>query len=230
MESQLVTILKITTPQLGSFVKYKLESEGIECFFTNEELTLGSKYNPDEVFLNVKVLQSKKAVKILMQVHKDYDLDKIKMNHSVTELKKILFPVELSKDCFELCKYAITLASKINAEIKLLYVYEDPTIDAPNKYTASWEKHVKMELNEAHKKAEIELVNFSNELKKQIPKELLDSVKLHYRMLNGTPQNVINEASKRYKPDLILMGTSGKHKNGGGFITKTFLKIIEHSF
>ena len=70
MEDQLVTILRITTPQLGSLVKDKLESKGIECFFTNEELTLGSKYNPDEVLLEVKVHQSKKAVKILMQIHK----------------------------------------------------------------------------------------------------------------------------------------------------------------
>ena len=57
MENQLVTILRITTPHLGSFVKDKFEAEGIECFFTNKDLSLGSIYNPNEVQLNVKINQ-----------------------------------------------------------------------------------------------------------------------------------------------------------------------------
>ena len=70
MEHQLVTILRVTTPQLGSFVKEKFESNGIEVFFTNEGLTLGSRYNPNEVLLKVKARQSEKAVKTLLQIHK----------------------------------------------------------------------------------------------------------------------------------------------------------------
>ena len=229
MENQLVTILRITKPQIGSFVKNKFESEGIEVFFTNEGKTIGSKYNPDEVLLKVKATKSEKAIKLLLQMHKEYNLDSIREEDSYVQMKKILFPVKISDGCLNLCKYAISIAQKNNAEIKLLYVYEDPTINESIKHTASWEKHVKMELQEAHKKAQLKLVNFSMELKKAIPKELLNSVNLHYRMLKGNPDYVIVDATKRYKPDIIIMGNSDTHKNTHEFVGKTIIKVIEDS-
>lgn len=229
MENQLVTLLRIATLNLGSFVKDKLESHGVEVFFTNEELSKSDKYNTNEVLLKVKAKHTEKAIEILLQIHKDYDLDKIKVDESFTELNKILVPVKLGENCIELCRYAIHLAKKTNAEIKLLYVYADPTLNVPEKQTASWEKHVRMELHEAFEKAQLKLVNFSCELKKQIPNALFDSVKIHYRMLKGTPVNVVTDASKRYHPDLILMGTESTHKTEGEFTRKTIRKVIEHS-
>lgn len=229
MEHQLVTILRVTTPQLGSFVKEKFESNGIEVFFTNEGLTLGSRYNPNEVLLKVKARQSEKAVKTLLQIHKDYDLDKVELDKSFADLKKILVPVKLSSNCIELCKYAMQLAIKTNSEIKILYVYEDPTFNEPERHTASWEKYVKMELREAFKKAQLKLVEFSKEIKKQIPTEILDVAKFHYRMLKGTPQNVISEACKRYDPRVVIMGTKGSRTEAGEFMGKTLIKVLEQA-
>lgn len=229
MENQLVTILRIKTPKLGSFVKDKFESEGIECFFTNEDLSLGSVYNPDEVLLNVKANQSEKAVELLLQIHKEHDLEKISLTRDFKEFKKILFPVLLSDDCISLTKYVIGLAEKINAEIKLIYVYEDPNLNEPGRSSLSWEKHVHIELNEARNKAQTKLVKFSDELKKHIPAETFEKVKLHYRMLKGDPPVVIVDAAKRYNPDFIVTGTSKKVNEDGEFIGKTLSKIIEHS-
>lgn len=229
MENQLITLLRITTPQLGSFVKDKLEEHGIEVFFTNEGLTLGGEYNPNEVLLKVKAGQSEKAIARILQLHKDYDLDKVKDDESFAKLKKILLPVKLSEDCIDICKYAIGLARKQNAEIKILYVYPDPTFNEPERHTASWEKYVKMELKEAYQKAQLKLVNFSRELKKQVPKELFDSVKIHYRMLKGIPVTVITDACKRYNPDVILMGTKRSKKEEGEFMGKTLMKVIRET-
>lgn len=229
MENQLITLLRITTPQLGSFVKDKLEEHGIEVFFTNEGLTVGEKYNPNEVLLKVKAGQTEKAIVRLLQIHKDYDLEKVKNDASFADFKRILVPVKLGEDCLEICKYAIGLAKKQNAEIKLLYAYEDPTFNEPDRHTASWERYVKMELKEAFDKAQLKLVNFSKELKKQISEELLSTVKLHYRMLKGTPVNVITEACKRYNPNLIVMGTNTNRSKEGEFLSKTLIKVIEHT-
>lgn len=227
MKNQLVTLLKITTPQLGSFVKDKLESEGIECFFTDEGLRMGSDYNPNEVYLNVKARHCEKAVKILLQMHKEYDLDKVQKNGSINDLKKILVPVKLSENCVKLCNYAMSFALKTNAEIKLLYVYDDPTLNEPDKHTVSWERYVKLELQEANKNAKQKLTSFSIDLKNKIP-ELTNLVRLHYRMLKGDPVNVITAASERYHPDLIIMGTCGE-SDSGEFMGKTTVKVIEHS-
>ena len=227
MENQLVTILRILKPQVGSFVKNKFEAEGIECFFTNEGMTMGSKYNPDEVLLKVKANHSEKAIELLLQLHKEFDLDNIEKDPSYADVKKILLPVQLGENCIDLCKFAISMAKTNNAEIKLLFVYEDPTLHENVKHTASWEKHVKMELQEANKKAQLKLVNFSLDIKKTIPKELLSSVKLHYRMLKGVPEHVIVDAAQRYNPDVIIMGTNGKYGAEGEFHGKTITKVVE---
>ncbi|HYQ58758.1 MAG TPA: universal stress protein [Draconibacterium sp.] len=229
MENQLVTILRITTPHLGSFVKNKFEEHKIEVFFTNEGLRPGEHYNPDEVLLKVKAKQSEKAIATLLQIHKDFDLYKIKEDPDYNTKKRILVPIKLSENCIQLCKYAIGLAQKQNAEIKLLYVYPDPSFNESKRNTASWSRIVKMELKEAHQKAQLKLVNFSNELKEQVAPEIYNSVKLHYRMLKGTPVNVINEACKRYNPDVILMGTKTSKKAGGEFLGTTLIKVIDQT-
>ena len=228
MENQLVTILRITSPQLGNYVKNKLEEHGIEVFFTDEGRALGSNYNPDEVVLKVKSNNTEEAVKILLRVHKDYDLDEITKNHRFKDLKKILFPVLLTPQCIDYCTYVLQLAKDINAEVKILYVYEDPMIDESVRHTVSWEKHVKLQLQECNRNAQMKLFEFSLELKKNVPKELLEAVKVHFRMLKGTRENVITESAERYKPDLLLMPTPGK-LNQGEFFSKDTLKVIERT-
>ena len=98
MDNQLVTILRITKPQIGNFVKNRLESEGIEVFFTNEGKTIGSKYNPDEVLLKVKAGQTEKAIELLILIHKEYDLEKLELDSSNAEMKKILARKKLDFD------------------------------------------------------------------------------------------------------------------------------------
>lgn len=229
MEDQLVTILRIKKPSLGSYVKNMFESEGIECFFTNEGLILGSQYDPNEVLLKVKAFDSEKAVKILLQIHNDYDLNKIREDNTFKDLKKILVPVKLGEGCFELIHSSLTVAQKINAEIKVLYVYGDPDIAESQKHTASWEKHVKIELQEAHRKAQKKLVEFSEDIKKKIPAGVLAPVKLHYRMLKGIPEFVISDAANRYNPDMILMGVGKTEVKDGEFLDKIVIKVIERS-
>ncbi|MCK3684484.1 universal stress protein [Maribellus sp. YY47] len=229
MENQLITLLRIKTAYLGSFVKDKLEEHGFEVFFTNEGLTLGEKYDPREVLLKVKAGQSEKAIATLLQLHKEFDLDEIRDMGEIKQLKKILVPVKISDCCFDLCEYAIGLASRQNAEVKILYVYPDPTFADSQKSTTSWEKIVNMQLKEAFDKAQLKLVEFSKELKARIPKELMRSVKVHYRMLKGTPVNVITESCKRYKPDVVVMGTRQDKEGNGEFCGKTLMKVIENT-
>lgn len=223
----MVCILRITNPFLGSFVKDKLESERIDCYFTNEGLKLGSEYNPNEVLLKVKASQSEPAVKTLLQIHKDYDLDKISEDKTLQNIKKILAPIKLKKSNYPLIQYALSLAKKINAEIKFLYVYEDPSIAENKKHTASWEKHVQIELMEAHAKAQKELVEFSIAMKKDMPADLIGSVKFHYRMLKGTPEYVISDTCERNKPDMVLMGTGKATEENDKFMDKMVIKATE---
>lgn len=229
MENHLVTIFRITKPAVGSFIKNKFESEGIECFFTNEGLTVGSTYNPDEVILKVKETQSENAIKLLLQIHKEYDLNLITEDRRYKKTRKILVPLKISENSYEQCIFALKLAKIIRAEVKLLYVYGDPRFNEQVKHTVSWEKHVKLELKEAYQKAQLKLVDFSVKLTKLIQKKQLGAVHLHYRMLKGIPENVIVDAGQRYGPDLIIMGTRKNSDSKGEFHVKTISRIVENT-
>ena len=161
MENQLVTLLRITTPLIGNFVKDKLEAENIEVFFTNEGLKIGSEYDPNEVLLKVKGKDSEKAVKTLLRLHKEYNLEELSRAKDLIPVRRLLVPVKFSAECQEMCRFALEIANKMDAEIKVLYVYPDPTLGEPERHTTSWERYVKIELKEAYKEAEKKLLEFS---------------------------------------------------------------------
>ena len=228
MENILVTIVTFKELHVGCFVKEKFEFEGIECFLTDEDIKITNGNTPQGIKLKVRANQTEKAIRTILQIHKEYDLDKIDQNSSFKEKKKILVPVDISKDSINVCEYAVGIAEKTDTEVKLLYVYEDPTLSGPVKPTTSWEDHEKIEAAEAYSKAQTSLLKFSDDLKEHIGKEMQEKSKMHFALLKGKPEDVIVTLCKRYKPDLIIMGPKGKGEKKGAFIGSVTTNVIEH--
>ncbi len=229
MENQLVSIASFKKLHVGGFVKEKFELEGIECFLTDEGFGYTGESIPKGFSLKVRVAETEKAVSILLKIHKEYDLDKIRHDSSIKDKRKILVPIDISNFSFNACEYAFGLAERTDAEVKLLYVYSDPSLNGPVKHTTSWQKHERIEAAEAYKKAQSNLVNFGQELRKHIGEEKLNKVKMHYALLRGRPEIVITALCKRYKPDLIIMGPKRKEERKGTFNGSVTTRVIEHT-
>jgi len=229
MVNPLITILTFEKLEVGCFVKEKFEFEGIECFLTDEGIKITQSNIPQGIKLKVRANDSEKAIRMILQIHKEYDLEKIMQSSSIKEKKKILVPVDISKYSINACEYAFGIAEKTDAEVKLLYVYEDPTLNKPAKHTTSWEKHEKIELAEAYNKAQTCLLKFSDDLKEHIGKEKLEKIKMHFALLKGKPEDVIVALCKRYKPDLIIMGPKVKYEKKSAYIGSVTTKVIEHT-
>lgn len=227
MENLLVTVVTFKHLHVGCFVKEKFEFEGIECFLTDEGFETSNNNFPQGIKLKVRANDTEKAIRTILHIHKEYDLDKIEQDSSVKEMKKILVPIDFSKYSINACKFAVGLAEKINAEINFLYVYYNPDDIGPDKHTTSWEKHAKYVSEEAFSKAQDSLLEFSNGLKKHIPVESLLKVKIHYSLLKGSPGNVIINLCERYKPDVIIMGPKGKDEKKSAFIGSVTTKVID---
>ena len=178
MENLLVSIASFKKLHIGDFVKEKFELKGIECFLTDEGFEITDDNFPKGFKLKVGLKDTEKAIKILLQVHKEYDLDKIKQDSSlIKDKKKILIPVDISGYQTNALEYAFGIARKTDAEVKLLYVYKDPTQEIPVKYTTSWQEHERIEAAETYNKAQTDLLNFRNKLKQQIDKKLSENTK-----------------------------------------------------
>jgi nucleotide-binding universal stress UspA family protein len=229
MENQLASIASFKKLHVGSFVKEKFELEGLECFLTDEGFGITGDNVPKGFSLKVKVADTEKAVSILLKIHKDYDFDKIRKESSIKDKRKILVPIDISNYNFNACEYAFGLAERTNAEVKLLYVYTDPSLNGPVKHTTAWEKHAKIEAAEAYKTAQVNLVSFGQELRKHIGEERLNKVKMHYALLKGRPAIVIAALCKRYKPGLIIMGPKGKGEKKGTYMGSVTTSVIEHT-
>jgi nucleotide-binding universal stress UspA family protein len=228
MKNHLVTVMKFTKLWALRFVKEKLEFEGIECFLTDEGFERTDLSLP--LGWNLKVMSNdvERTVRLLLQLTKTYDLDNIEENDTIKNLKKLMVPVDLESYSFNLCQFAFTIAEKINAEIKFLYVLEDPSFSDAVRFTTSWERHLLMDKEEAYRKANARLVKFRDELKTHIPEKLLSKVKFHFAMHTGKCGNTIVELSTRYKPEMVIMGLKDKDSTDNEHVAKLTQYVIEH--
>lgn len=78
MLNPLITIFTFGKLEVGCFVKEKLEVEGIE---------ISQSHIPQGVRLKVRANDSEKAIRTLLQIHKEYNLEQIMQDSSIEEKK-----------------------------------------------------------------------------------------------------------------------------------------------
>ncbi len=228
MENLLVTIATFKKLNVGCFVKEKFELEGIECFLTDENIKTTDN-TPQGIKLKVRANDTEKAVQVIMQVHKESDLDKIELSGSIPDKKKILVLIDFSESSINACRNAFIIAKNTNAEVKLLYVYEDPSLNRMAKNTTSWEEYEKIEEEETYKKAQANLLKFSDEMKEKIGNEILKDIKMHFTLLKGNREDVILALGKRYKPNFMIIGINECDENNPSFIGSIVTDVFEQT-
>ena len=145
---------------------------------------------------------------------------------------KILVPVDYS-DCSKFaCRYAIKLACKMNAEIKLLHAYYAPSFDLIElSGTVEIQSGLKDEAIANLEKMEQETAGkFVNELNKYITNCDLEKIPVSYDVTPGLPEDEIVKYCKEYQPDLVLMGTHGKDKAKTimGSVTESMIRKLTY--
>jgi nucleotide-binding universal stress UspA family protein len=228
MKNLLATIASFRKLHVAGFVKERLLLEGIECYLTDEGIETTNESVPKGFKLKVGLHDTEKAVKVLLKIHKEHDLDKIRQDSSLAQKQKILLPVDINNFSLNTIEYAFGVANKRDAEVKLLYVYKDPTLSGPTKHTTSWEKHDKIEAADAYNKAQDRLLKFRDNLRQEVEPQLLKNTKMHFALLRGRPEIVIASVCKRYKPDLIIMEPKEKKSAFAGSVTTGVIENTKH--
>ncbi len=120
----LVTIATYKKASTAYFLKENLEYKDIDCFFAFTSISL---QDSDEVQIQVKGEDVERAVRIMMEIKDKYGQD-IESLESVRHVRKIIVPTDFSSRSEEACYYAVHLAQKLQAEIKIVHVYEKPIV------------------------------------------------------------------------------------------------------
>ena len=116
------------------------------------------------------------------------------------EIKKILFPLDLTENSSKVLPYVLSISEKYNSQVYLLHVVQDL-----NKWGKLYVPHPSMdkfqnEANEGVKKA----------MDKLCEKELQSCPNFQKRVVSGDAVNEILKVIESEGIDLLIMGTHGR--------------------
>jgi nucleotide-binding universal stress UspA family protein len=144
------------------------------------------------------------------------------------KIKKILVPIDYSECSRYACRYAIKIACKLGAEIKLFHTYYSPAFDLIElagavQTQSQLRDEVTVNLEESEK---VTMEGFVAGLKDYIASCGMPGVSFSYEIAPGVPEDEIIHFSENYNPDLIVMGTKGKGTGVGSIMGSVTAAVI----
>ncbi len=136
------------------------------------------------------------AEKIVRQSNKPVWVIK---NENSLNVRNILCPIDFSSESKRALKNAIIVSKWFKAQLTVFSVYEVHNLDPPNDDRFFWDEDNEFEFSVYKKEFNLFLKNFD-----------LTNIRLKKEIQKGDPSVEILKAIKRYKSDLLIMGTTGK--------------------
>ncbi len=206
-------------------LKSRLEAEGIDCFLAHQNLLQASISGGVEI--KVRRSDVDKALRVIEASLEQHGTQKEAAVKSLRSVRKILVPVDFSDASVKACAFALGLAEKLKAEIKLLHVFYNPVLDiAPFDTSHAYQVNLVNYLHEAEQNARQQIARLVKELKQQV-KESNPDLKITYSVSNGLAVEEIVATASKYRPGLIVIGTRGIGKQTAGFLGSVTAKLIE---
>jgi len=228
MEERLVTIA-IHNYQRAEILRTRLEAEGIKCYLKNVNLIYSSISGGVKVRVNSNDLE--KALRIVEKVNEQFRPEEKEINEDDYEnVQKILVPIDFSDYSVNACRYAIGLADRLKAEIKLLHVYYNPIINSmPLTDTYYYQVNMDEIIREIEVRAKENMENFYNDLMEKVERDHIEGVKIDYELISGIASDEIIAKSEEYQPEVIIIGTRGQGERENDLIGSVTAKIIENT-
>ncbi|MFH1121579.1 MAG: universal stress protein [Bacteroidota bacterium] len=206
-------------------LKSRLEAEGIDCFLSHQNLLQAAVSGGVEI--KVRRSDVEKALRVIESSKEEHGTQKEASIKSLRSVRKILVPVDFSDASLRACSFALGLAGKLKAEIKLLHVYYNPVLDiAPFDTSHAYQINLVNYLHESEQNARLQLVKLAKDLKQQVKSSNPD-LKISTTLSNGLAAEEIVLSASKFRPGLIIIGTRGIGNQTGGFLGSVTAKVIE---
>jgi nucleotide-binding universal stress UspA family protein len=225
MNNKLTTIA-FHTYSRALLIQSQLEAAGIECFLSNVndvQPAVGG-----GVRLKVRNKNIEKALRIIEKASATAGKGKEKTVKKMHSVRRILVPVDFSDYSLNACRYAIGLAAKFKAEVKLFHAFfkpvmEMPTYEGAHMYQLNFEKY----FEEIEIWAKKQLVELMQDLNTYVKRKKLSGVKLSASVANGFAEDAIIEMHEKYKPGIVIMGTHGIGEKTEGIFGSVTSRLID---
>jgi nucleotide-binding universal stress UspA family protein len=225
MNDRLVTIA-IHSYSRAEILKERLNAEGIDCYLKNVNVVYSAVPGGVEVRVNEKDMEQ--ALRIIEKVSEEYRNEDNAQKVEPTKVQRILVPVDFSEYSKNACRYALGLAEKLDAEIKLLHVYYNPIVNSmPMTDTYYYQVNLDEIIRDIELRAKKQMDRFYNEIKQYADNQGLKNITIDYALVRGITHEEIIQKSEDYDPDVIIIGTRGSGEKPGDLIGGVTYKIIE---
>lgn len=203
-----------------------LQDSGIDCFIVSKETILPRGY----VDLRVKEKDLATALKIIKIASQESGTAKEHAVRRMQVIRRILVPVDFSDISFNACRFAVSLAARYKADVKLVHVFYNPSIDV-SPYADHYSYQIKLveSLREIEKSARENMLKLEHKLKMWSIKENYAHINVTSKLINGFSYDEIVNYSNSYKPALIIMGTRGLTRDNFKAFGRVVSKVIERT-
>ncbi|TVQ88899.1 MAG: hypothetical protein EA393_07960 [Bacteroidetes bacterium] len=222
MEDRLITIAT-DHYTAAEILKAKLEDAGIECVLKHVNLIQGAV--SEGVQVQIKESDVERALRIINEMKTAQEQKEMK---DIKQIRRILVPVDFSDFSKNACLYAIKLAKKYKADVKILHVFYAPIVDLVP-ITDAYSIQVDMDINlrEMEDQAKRNLVEFVNEIRDIAAKQDYSDVKISYTLREGIVEDEIASTAKAFKPGIIVLGTRGKGEKQSDIIGSVVYRVLD---
>ncbi len=131
-------------------------------------------------------------------------------------MKKILVPVDFSQHTDITCQYALELASTYGAELKLFHTYFDQIILTDTSFPDTLDMttlYNEQLMREIFKQAEASMKELHEKLEARIREKNLANITITTHVSGGEVEHELIEIYNEFKPDIVVIGTTGKGNN-----------------
>lgn len=128
---------------------------------------------------------------------------------------KILVPIDFSTHTMASCKFALSLAEKLNLEILLFHSFFDQIYFSDGGFSTGFETGIMMTdelILDFYQQKEARMEEIAGELQSLAAKSGNEEISILRQMESGDPEVQILHAIEKANPRLIVMGSSGMGK------------------
>ncbi len=211
MSERIITLATLTYMR-AQLLTAMLERNGIDCFMTNINRM---KEGPGGVKVKIMEEDVERAAKIYEDFRSSYGKQKEEAVEHLKSIRRIIVPVDFTLHAENAALYALSIASNIKADIKLINAYLDP-MGTPQTYLESYSYQLNIDkvIREVEEETARSLSAMAERLKDTISEKKIKGVDVSYDLYKGNAVDVIINEINEYNPGLVVMGTRGNELEG----------------
>ena len=226
--SENLTILTSTTFNKAQIIATRLEALGIDCYIRNISNTQAMPGPGVKIF--VKETDLENAFNTLKEFHMEINASATNVVEEAAFPALFVIPVDFSNASLNAAYYALELAARIGARIKLIHTFRLPNIqpmsfDDNGLYPDSFSENSTALKEEAEKS----LSEFLQKLVLFKKSKGLKDIPISTNVINGIPDEITLYTAESESANLIIMGVAGKEVRTFEPMGKIASKIIERS-